>query len=93
MPKVPDEFWQEFENDIKPDEMVELVVPVYAKHLTLSEVRAANAYYSTPEGRSLIKKLPVIMNDAMQAGRLWGEQLGMKAVRRLQEKGLLPKKA
>src|SRR5262245_62299583 len=54
-PGVPEEFWKEFEKEIKPQEMVELVVPIYAKHLTLEEIRAANAYYSTPLGQSLVK--------------------------------------
>ena len=88
-----EEFWIEFEKDLKPEQVIELVVPVYAKHLTLEEIRAANAFYSTPEGRSMIKKLPVIMGDAMQAGQQWGEKIGRQALERLQEKGFLPKKA
>lgn len=91
LPKVPEEFWNEFQNEIRPGDVAELVIPIYAKHLTLAEVRAANAFYSTPEGRSMVQKLPVIMSDAMQAGQKWGEQLAQRAIERLKEKGLVPK--
>lgn len=91
LPKVPEEFWTEFQRDIRPGDVAELVIPIYARHLTLAEVRAANVFYSTPEGRSMVQKLPVIMSDAMQAGQKWGEQLAQRAIERLKEKGLVPK--
>ncbi|MFT3783187.1 MAG: DUF2059 domain-containing protein [Nibricoccus sp.] len=90
MPNVPDAFWEEFQKDVSVNELVELVVPIYKKHLTLEEVRAANAFYSTAEGQAIVRKLPMVMTEAMQVGREWGEKIAMRAISRLQEKGLVP---
>ena len=89
-PNIPSEFWTEFENGVRPEELVETLVPIYTKNLTLEEVRAANTFYSSPAGQSVIKKLPLVMADAMQAGQQWGEKLAKQAIEKLQAKGLLP---
>src|SRR5262245_24208055 len=37
MPKVPDKFWQDFMSEVNPDELIEMVVPIYDRHLTMAE--------------------------------------------------------
>lgn len=37
--------------------------PIMAKHLSLDEVKALRAFYSTPEGRSVLTKFPDIFAD------------------------------
>lgn len=75
-PSLPDEFWTEVMASVDEDELVDLAVPIYVKNLTVDEMQAAIAFYSTPHGRSLVSKLPVIMQESMTAGQKWGEQLG-----------------
>ncbi len=75
-PSLPDEFWTEVMASVDEDELVDLAVPIYVKNLTVDEMQAAIAFYSTPQGRSLVSKLPVIMQESMTAGQKWGEQLG-----------------
>jgi uncharacterized protein len=48
-------------------EIEEAMVPVYQKHLTKGDVDALVAFYSTPTGQKLIKELPAINAEAMQA--------------------------
>lgn len=50
------------------DEMVDAVVPIYQKHLTKSDLEAVIAFYSSPPGQKILKELPQIMAEAMQAG-------------------------
>ena len=84
-PDVPEEFWDGFMAEINPDELVELVVPIYLEHLTLEEISAAIEFYQTPAGQSLLKKMPIIMQDSMAAGQQWGAELGQSVVERLEK--------
>jgi len=49
------------------DEMLDSTVPVYQKHLTKGDVGNLVAFYSSPTGQKLIKELPAITAEAMQA--------------------------
>ena len=40
-PKIPDQFWTEFMASVNPQQIEDLVVPIYAKNLTPDEMRAA----------------------------------------------------
>lgn len=50
------------------DDMVNAVVPIYQKHLTKSDLEAITAFYSSPPGQKILKEMPAIMSEAMQAG-------------------------
>ncbi len=54
------------------DEMMELIVPVYQKHLTKQEVKMVTEFYSSPAGQAFVQKIPVVMNEAMQVGAEYG---------------------
>src|SRR4051794_18344854 len=43
MPNIPKEFWDDFEKDFKIDEIVDLIIPIYAKRFTLEELQKINA--------------------------------------------------
>ena len=75
-PSLPDEFWTEVMASVDEEELVSLAVPIYVKNLTVDEMQAAIDFYSSPHGRSLVTKLPVIVQESMTAGQKWGEQLG-----------------
>ena len=74
-------------NEIMTGDLAEFLVPVFAKHLTEEELEAAIAFYKTPEGASMLAKMPGLMQDSQQAGALWGEQLGEQIIRALESKG------
>jgi len=57
------------------DEMVDAIVPIYQKHLTKTDLAAITAFYESPVGQKILKEMPAIMSEAMQAG---GE-IGRKA--------------
>ena len=54
------------------DEMMELIVPVYQKHLTKQEVKMITEFYSSPAGQAFVQKIPLVMNEAMQVGAEYG---------------------
>jgi hypothetical protein len=50
------------------DEMMDAIVPIYQKHLTKADLTAVTAFYSSPAGQKILKEMPAIMSEAMQAG-------------------------
>lgn len=79
-PELPDEFWDRVFGEVDADELVEMVVPIYVEHLTDEEMRAAIAFYSTPEGRSLVGKLPVITQESFAVGQQWGMEVAQQVM-------------
>lgn len=85
--EVPVEFWDTFSREIKDeslDKLMTLLIPIYTKHTTEAEIDAGIAYFKTPLGKSLIDKQPEIMKESMQAGMIWGQELGMKIIEKME---------
>jgi hypothetical protein len=85
VPSVPAKFWDDFVKQVKADELVGQIVPVYDKYLTHEEVKALIAFYESPVGKKYIQVLPQITQESMTVGEAWGRQLGERAARQLQE--------
>jgi len=49
------------------DEMMQATVPVYQKHLTKGDIDALVAFYSSPTGQKMLREMPQVMGEAMQA--------------------------
>lgn len=88
MPTVPKEFWDDFQKDFKTDEIVELIIPIYAKRFTLPELQKINAFYDTPQGKKLAQQLPDITKESMEVGQQWGGLVGAKIQMKLKAKGI-----
>jgi hypothetical protein len=88
---VPDEFWRGIRNKIKPGELVDMLVPIYEKHLTDADLDALIAFYSSPAGRRYVEKQPLIAADSMKAGQEFGARLAREVIAELKAKGYAPK--
>lgn len=55
-------------NSLPMDEMIDAIVPIYQKHVTKADLAAVTAFYSSPAGQKILKELPAIMSESMQAG-------------------------
>lgn len=53
--------------DMPWDEMMEAMVPAYQKHFTKGDIDALISFYSSPTGQKMLREMPEIMADAMQA--------------------------
>jgi len=45
--------------------------------------------YETPAGKRLVEKLPIVMQESMKAGEIWGQELGEKVVNKMLEEGYI----
>jgi hypothetical protein len=70
-PKVPESFWTELMKEVNTKELVDLVIPVYAKHFTEEEIQETIKFYKTPAGRMMIQKTPLVMQETMALGQQW----------------------
>jgi hypothetical protein len=90
-PGVPESVWDEIEKEMDVDALIDEIVPVYIAEYTEAEIDAMIAFYSTPEGRSVIQKMPGVMAQTMLIGQQWGQTAAMRVFERLQQKGYAPK--
>jgi hypothetical protein len=77
-PKVPDEFWKEFNQLIGEKEMGELVsrvIPVYDKHMSHETVINLIEMFETPFWGEWKKKMPEISREAGMVGSQWGKEI------------------
>lgn len=87
MPNVPQQFWDEFLAEADADSLVRLVVPIYAKHFSHDEIKELIAFYQSPVGRKMVSVQPQIVQESHKVGEKWGEEIGVRIMARLKEKG------
>ncbi|HEY8931788.1 MAG TPA: DUF2059 domain-containing protein [Rariglobus sp.] len=79
MKGMPPEFWQRFSQKIRASELIERIIPLYDKYYSLEDLRAVNAFYSSPAGQRVLQTLPQIMQESMKIGQEWGREIGERA--------------
>jgi|GEM_PF-1024906 len=63
---------------------------VYHKHFTHEEIKKILAFYTSDIGKKLLKELPNLQQEGMQATEIWGQSVGPKIYPTL-KKNLLAK--
>ncbi|MCW3466046.1 DUF2059 domain-containing protein [Chitinophaga nivalis] len=84
---VPAEFWEKATSNINADELINLSIPIYAKYYTTEDIDELIRFYKTPVGQKAIQVTPLLMQESMEVGKVWGQQLAQKILKELEEKG------
>jgi uncharacterized protein len=87
LPDIPEEFWKEFQKEINANSMIDLIIPIYDKHFSHSDIKELITFYESPLGKRMTKALPAIMQESYTVGEKWGQEIGERAIKRLKEKG------
>lgn len=53
--------------DMPFDDMMQAMVPTYQKHFTKGDIDSLVAFYTSPTGQKLLREMPAIMGEAMEA--------------------------
>jgi hypothetical protein len=69
LPKVIDAINRMYADPALVDEMLEAMVPIYARHYTVDEMRQMAAFYKTPVGQKSLRLMPQLMSEGMQVGQ------------------------
>lgn len=78
---IDSEVWDVFRSELKTrgyTELIELITPIYTKHLTEVEIDAIIAFYESEAGQSMIKKIPMVLQESMAVGEEWGLKFGQQ---------------
>jgi uncharacterized protein len=62
-----DQFTKDVVKDMPVDGLLDDMIPVYQKHLSRSNVDAMNTFYASPTGQKLLREMPSMTAEAMQA--------------------------
>jgi hypothetical protein len=58
---------EEIAKSFPVDELLEDMIPVYQKHLSRADVDAIISFYSSPTGQKMLREMPAMMSEGMQA--------------------------
>ena len=78
--KLVDLFFEKFRSTRQPDELANLVVPIYDKYYSDEDIRGLIQLYQTPLGKKMLSTLPQVMAESQAAGTKWGEQIGRESM-------------
>jgi len=83
MSSLPPGFVDRFKQNIQPDSLADLIVPIYVKHFDRETMIAAIRFYGSPPGQRIVKTLPTVTAESMEAGKAWGAELARKTLKEL----------
>ncbi|SFG95169.1 DUF2059 domain-containing protein [Pedobacter insulae] len=86
---VPKEFLDKMNTKFTQSSIADLIdklVPIYKKHLTLSEINQMIAFYQSPVGKKFAEKTPLITQESMMVGQQWGMKIAKEMSEELKKK-------
>ncbi|MEP7230363.1 MAG: DUF2059 domain-containing protein [Ginsengibacter sp.] len=86
---VPNEYWESVKKEINADDIVALVIPIYDKYYTEEDIQKLIEFYESPIGKKVISSTPLIVQESMSAGKIWGENIGKKVMEKLKQDGYI----
>ncbi|HEY6914419.1 MAG TPA: DUF2059 domain-containing protein [Paludibacter sp.] len=81
--------WTEIEKELlktSMSDLVEMLVPIYQKYMTIDDIKEMTKFYQTPVGQKYAKNTPLIMQESMQVGQQWGQKLGKDIEEKIKKK-------
>ena len=90
-----DNMMQETMKDFPVDALLDDMIPVYAKHLTRTDVDAMSTFYSSPTGQKLLREMPEMTSESMQVAYARMEKQMdalMKKAEQMSQDGQSPRK-
>ena len=88
-PQISSQYWDNSLKHVDYNELVQKLVPVYSKHFTEQEIESLITFYRSTTGKKMIDKMPLILQESMEIGRMWGVELAQKLEKEI---SLAPKK-
>jgi uncharacterized protein len=57
------------------EKLIDLMVPVYMNHISLDDLEAANAFFSTAAGKRISTAQPLIIKETTQVSMQWASEV------------------
>ncbi len=84
MPGLPPGFTAKFRELAIKEDLAEMVVPVYMKHLAEPDLDATIKFYESAAGKNFVKAQPAIVAESTKIGENWGRALAERAMKELE---------
>lgn len=81
MDKMTDDMLRDFPFE----DVLQAMIPVYQKHLTKGDVDGLVAFYSSPTGQKVLKEMPAMTAEAMQAAMPIAQKMMAKTMQSVQD--------
>ena len=78
MPNVPSKIWDRVAKDIDVNVLMQRKIAIYDKCYTMEDLKALNAFYSSPAGQRVVARMPELEFDFAAADRAWMQQAILK---------------
>ena len=87
---IPPVFWDRLlaAARARRGELLDALVPVYARAYDLSELEGLVAFYKSPLGQRVIALQPGLLQESTEAGQVWGERIGAAVGEQLAREGV-----
>jgi uncharacterized protein len=69
----------------RKSEVIPLAAQVYARRLSIDDMKAMTAFFKTPAGLRFVETMPQLTQESMMIGQQWGMKLGQEVERELRE--------
>jgi uncharacterized protein len=81
-------FFERMAAEVNTNTLTEMITPVYQKYYTEQELRAAIDFYKTPDGKKVLERSPLVVQESMEIGQKWGREIAEKVMDRMEKEGL-----
>jgi hypothetical protein len=75
---LPPGFVDRILQEVDPDEMVELIVPIYKQHYDLETLNGLATFYESPVGKKYVAEQPAVASESVAAGMKWGQDIAKR---------------
>jgi len=86
-PKLPNEYFTEIAEKMNAKDLIGRLIPIYDKYYTLEDLKAINAFYSSPAGQKVIVAKSQFDAEAAKICQQWEVEIFQEA----RDKTLKPK--
>ena len=80
-----DQFMSDVMKDTPVNELLDDMIPVYQKHLTKADVTAMDTFYASPTGQKLLREMPQMTAESMQAAKPHMQAMKEKVMNRTEQ--------
>ena len=84
-PNIPSDYFDKLMQEADANELIEISIPSYDKHMTHDDIKELLKFYESPIGKKLIEKQPLILRDSMIVGQKWGMELNRRIQQRIKD--------
>jgi hypothetical protein len=92
-PGMPEEMLNEMMRELKAEDLLESMIPVYSKHFTGEDIKHLIAFYQSPFGKKVLREMPQIIAESNDVGTRWGEGVVQRVATRWRDQGKITEKA